>query len=165
MDNRKTSQGFAKFSIKTLVYVVMIVVAIVCATTAYSFGSQIFSNEGVDPKPGTDMTFTVDEGTSIESFGKTLEEFNVIKSSRVFTVQSYLYEVRKIKAGTYSFNTSQSNEEIFKIINAGPEEDKKEKETPSLDSLLQNINLGKKNKKKKGKDEDPFEFLGSVDDF
>jgi len=36
-----------------------------------------------------------------------------------------------------------------------------------LDSLLQNINLGKKNKnkKKKGKDEDPFEFLGSVDDF
>ena len=123
MDNRKTSQGFAKFSIKTLVYVVMIVVAIVCATTAYSFGSQIFSNEGVDPKPGTDMTFTVDEGTSIESFGKTLEEFNVIKSSRVFTVQSYLYEVR------YSFNTSQSNEEIFKIINAGPEEDKKETET------------------------------------
>ena len=113
MDNRKTSQGFAKFSIKTLVYVVMIVVAIVCATTAYSFGSQIFSNEGVDPKPGTDMTFTVDEGTSI----------------RVFTVQSYLYEVRKIKAGTYSFNTSQSNEEIFKIINAGPEEDKKETET------------------------------------
>ena len=95
MDNRKTSQGFAKFSIKTLVYVVMIVVAIVCATTAYSFGSQIFSNEGVDPKPGTDMTFTVDEGTSIESFGKTLEEFNVIKSSRVFTVQSYLYEVKK----------------------------------------------------------------------
>ena len=87
MDNRKTSQGFAKFSIKTLVYVVMIVVAIVCATTAYSFGSQIF------------------------------------------TVQSYLYEVRKIKAGTYSFNTSQSNEEIFKIINAGPEEDKKETET------------------------------------
>ena len=74
MDNRKTSQGFAKFSIKTLVYVVMIVVAIVCATTAYSFGSQIFSNEGVDPKPGTDMTFTVDEGTSIEIFGKTLEQ-------------------------------------------------------------------------------------------
>ena len=120
---------FQIYSIKTLVYVVMIVVAIVCATTAYSFGSQIFSNEGVDPKPGTDMTFTVDEGTSIESFGKTLEEFNVIKSSRVFTVQSYLYEVRKIKAGTYSFNTSQSNEEIFKIINAGPEEDKKETET------------------------------------
>lgn len=40
-------------------------------------------------------------------------------------------------------------------------------EAPTLDSLLQSINLGngKKNKKKKGQDEDPFEFLGSVDDF
>lgn len=40
-----------------------------------------------------------------------------------------------------------------------------EKSAPTLDSLLQSINLGKKNKKKKGQDEDPFEFLGSVDDF
>ena len=58
--------------------------------------------------------------------------------------------------------TLESNPEMLSLE---PEEDKKEKETPSLDSLLQNINLGKKNKKKKGKDEDPFEFLGSVDDF
>ncbi len=40
-----------------------------------------------------------------------------------------------------------------------------EKEAPTLDSLLQSINIGRKNKKKKGQDEDPFEFLGSVDDF
>ena len=44
---------------------------------------------------------------------------------------------------------------------------KKEKEAPTLDSLLQSINKGGKKKKKKGQqeDEDPFEFLGSVDDF
>lgn len=36
---------------------------------------------------------------------------------------------------------------------------------PTLDSLLQNMNLNKKKKKAKGQDEDPFEFLGSVDDF
>lgn len=41
----------------------------------------------------------------------------------------------------------------------------KVKEAPTLDSLLQSINIGRKNKKKKGQDEDPFEFLGSVDDF
>lgn len=41
------------------------------------------------------------------------------------------------------------------------------KETPTLDSLLQSMNIGGRNKKKKkkGQDEDPFEFLGSVDDF
>lgn len=45
-----------------------------------------------------------------------------------------------------------------------PEEEEK-KEAPTLDSLLQSINLGKKNKKKEKQNEDPFEFLGSVDDF
>lgn len=45
------------------------------------------------------------------------------------------------------------------------EPEKKTDEAPTLDSLLQNMNLGKKKKKKKGQDEDPFEFLGSVDDF
>lgn len=46
-----------------------------------------------------------------------------------------------------------------------PEPKEKVKEAPTLDSLLQSINIGKKNKKKKGQDDDPFEFLGSVDDF
>ncbi|MFR6563446.1 MAG: hypothetical protein ACLUR5_17225 [Eubacterium ventriosum] len=43
MDNRKTSQGFAKFSIKTLVYVVMIVVAIVCAAQRHIVLAHRFS--------------------------------------------------------------------------------------------------------------------------
>ncbi len=47
-----------------------------------------------------------------------------------------------------------------------PVESKMEsKESPTLDSLLQSMNMSKKNKSKKGQDEDPFEFLGSVDDF
>lgn len=39
------------------------------------------------------------------------------------------------------------------------------KDVPTLDSLLNSMNMTKKKKEKKGQDEDPFEFLGSVDDF
>lgn len=39
------------------------------------------------------------------------------------------------------------------------------KEAPTLDALLQSMNMSSKKKKKKGQEEDPFEFLGSVDDF
>lgn len=39
------------------------------------------------------------------------------------------------------------------------------KEAPTLDSLLQSMNMSSKKNKKKGQEEDPFEFLGSVDDF
>ncbi|MCH5252131.1 MAG: DivIVA domain-containing protein [Lachnospiraceae bacterium] len=41
----------------------------------------------------------------------------------------------------------------------------KSKDAPTLDSLLQSMNMSSKKKKKKGQEEDPFEFLGSVDDF
>ncbi|MCH5265631.1 MAG: DivIVA domain-containing protein [Lachnospiraceae bacterium] len=41
-----------------------------------------------------------------------------------------------------------------------------EKKAPTLDSLLESMNMSSKKKKKKGQEEeDPFEFLGSVDDF
>lgn len=129
MNDRKTSQGFAKVSINLLKYVVMVVIIVVCATAAFNFGTQVFSTEGVDEDPGTDMTFTVAEGTTIKEFGKTLEEFRVIKDSTVFQVQALVYEVKTIKPGTYTFNTSKGSEEIFKTIISGPEEDKKEVET------------------------------------
>ena len=41
----------------------------------------------------------------------------------------------------------------------------KKDDSPTLDALLQSMNMGGKNKKKKGEEDDPFEFLGSVDDF
>ncbi|WP_302625642.1 endolytic transglycosylase MltG [uncultured Eubacterium sp.] len=127
MNNRKTSQGFAKVSIKMLKYVVMVVVIVICATAAFNFGSKIFNSEGMEPEPGTDMTFTIEDGTTIKSFGKTLEEYGVIGDADVFVVQSYVYSVKKIKPGTYSFNTSWNGEEIFKTLSAGPEEDKQDK--------------------------------------
>ena len=129
MNNRKTSQGFANVSIKMLKYIVMVIIIVVCATAAFNFGSKIFNSNGVEEEPGTDMTFTVDKGTTIKQFGKTLEEYGVIEDANAFVVQSYIYTVKTIKPGTYTFNTSWTGEEIFKTISAGPEENKKEDTT------------------------------------
>lgn len=128
MNNRKTSEGFAKVSIKVLKYVVMIVVAIFFATAAYNFGTEIFSSEGMEKDPGTDMTITVEDGMTIKELGETLEEYQIIKDSKIFQIQSYIYQVNSVTPGTYTFNTSESNEEILKIISAGPEEGTEEKE-------------------------------------
>ena len=129
MNNRKTSQGFVNVSIKMLKYIVMVIIIVVCATAAFNFGSKIFNSNGVEEEPGTDMTFTVDKGTTIKQFGKTLEEYGVIEDANAFVVQSYIYTVKTIKPGTYTFNTSWTGEEIFKTISAGPEENKKENTT------------------------------------
>lgn len=123
MDERKTSQGFAKVSVQVLKYVIMVVVAVVCATTAYNFGAKIFSVETMEMTPGTDMSFNFDEGTTIKQVGEILEEYRVIKDAKIFSVQSYVYSVKEIIPGTYLFNTSQTSEEIFKTIAEGPIED------------------------------------------
>lgn len=129
MNNRKTSQGFANISVKILKYVVMVIIIVVCASAAFNFGSKIFNSEGMEAEPGTDMTFTVKEGTTIKQFGETLTEYGVIDDANAFVVQSYVYSVKEIKPGTYTFNTSWNGEEIFKTISAGPEEDKQENST------------------------------------
>lgn len=125
MNNRKTSQGFANISLKILKYVVMIIVAVIFATSAFDFGSKVFYSQGMEPSPGTDMTFTVEKDTTIKELGEMLEEYGVIEDAGVFRVQSMVHNVKSIEPGTYSFNTSQNGEEIFKVITAGPEENKK----------------------------------------
>lgn len=126
MNKSNTSKGFANISIKICKYVIMVVIIVVCATAAFNFGSSIFNSEGVDPAPGTDMTLTIKEGTTIDELAKTLEEYGVIEDTLIFKVQSYIYDTKSVKPGTYIFNTSQSSEEIYEIIKEGPQEDKKD---------------------------------------
>jgi UPF0755 protein len=129
MEQNKSSRSFAKVSLKILKYVILATIAIICATTSYRFGKQIFSDEGVERAPGTDMTYTVSKGTTINELGDELEELGIINSGNVFKVQSYLYDVHSVKPGTYNFNTSYGAEEIFRIISEGPNEDKEEATT------------------------------------
>lgn len=127
MDKSNTSKGFANVSVKICKYVIMVVVIVICATAAFNFGSSIFNSEGVDPSPGTDMPVTVQEGTTIDDLADTLEEYGIIKDTTIFKIQSYVYDTKSIKPGTYIFNTSQSGEQIYEIIKEGPEEKKEDK--------------------------------------
>lgn len=129
MNNSNTSKGFASVSIKICKYVFMVIIIVMCATWAYNFGTDIFYSEGMDPAPGTDMTLTVKKGTTISELADTLEEYGVIDDKFVFKVQSYVYNTKSIEPGTYIFNTSASGEQIFEVINEGPQENKKENET------------------------------------
>ncbi len=119
------SQGAAKAGFKFFKYFIMILILVVCATIAFRFGSAVFSNDGVEDAPGTDLTVSVPKGTSISQLGDMLEEYNIISDSNVFGVQAWLYGVDKVKPGTYSFNNSKGGEDIFKIINGGPNTNKK----------------------------------------
>lgn len=108
---------------------VAFIILIYCGTAAYHFGMEIFSGEGVEAYPGTDLTIEVAEGTSMKELGKELEEYGVVKNSTVFYVQSLIYEVKRVVPGTYTFNTSHSGDKILATVTAGPAEQQEETTT------------------------------------
>ena len=116
MVRRKTSEGFARVMSKVLKYLVMFVVIYYFAAAAFVFGRQLFTDKGAAPAPGMDMTIEVTKNTSIKDFAKTLEEYGIINDDKVLWVQSFIYEVKVVKPGTYTFNTSDNGEEILKVI-------------------------------------------------
>ena len=129
MVKRKTSEGFARVMSKVLKYLVMFVVIYYFAAAAFVFGRQLFTDKGAAPAPGMDMTIEVTKNTSIKDFAKTLEEYGIINDNKVLWVQSFIYEVKVVKPGTYTFNTSDNGEEILKVIKSEGKTDEEETTT------------------------------------
>ena len=129
MVRRKTSEGFARVMSKVLKYLVMFVVIYYFAAAAFVFGRQLFTDKGAAPAPGMDMTIEVTKNTSIKDFAKTLEEYGIINDEKVLWVQSFIYEVKVVKPGTYTFNTSDNGEEILKVIKSEGKTDEEETTT------------------------------------
>lgn len=129
MVRRKTSEGFARVMSKVLKYLMMFVVIYYFAAAAFVFGRQLFTDKGAAPAPGMDMTIEVTKNTSIKDFAKTLEEYGIINDDKVLWVQSFIYEVKVVKPGTYTFNTSDNGEEILKVIKSEGKTDEEETTT------------------------------------
>lgn len=129
MVRRKTSEGFARVMSKVLKYLVMFVVIYYFAAAAFVFGRQLFTDKGAAPAPGMDMTIEVTKNTSIKDFAKTLEEYGIINDDKVLWVQSFIYEVKVVKLGTYTFNTSDNGEKILKVIKSEGKTDEEETTT------------------------------------
>jgi len=125
---RKTSAGFFKTVLRITVYIVLLIILFYAGKTAYTYGQELFSDKGMAEAPGTDVTIDIAAGTSMKSLGGILEEYGIVKDSRIFYVQSFIYEVSEIAPGTYTFNTSQSAETILNIVRNGPNGDGTEEE-------------------------------------
>ena len=105
---------------KFFVYSVAVVILIYCSIAAFHLGTEIFSKEGVEEVPGTEMTIEIAQGTSLKELGEKLEEYGIVRNSIVFFIQTKIYEVKSVKPGTYTFNTSDSGDKIIEKLEAGP---------------------------------------------
>ena len=61
-------------------------------TFAFTFGRQIYSEEGITAAPGKDVAVVVSEGESTKEIAQMLKQFGLISDPYVFLVQERLSE-------------------------------------------------------------------------
>ncbi len=96
---------------------------------AFTFGRQIYSEEGITAAPGKDVAVVVSEGESTKEIAQMLKQFGLIEDPRVFLVQERLSKYHgQIQPGNYVLNTSQSGNQMIAIL-SGHGEESESKET------------------------------------
>lgn len=128
---------------------------------------ELYSTRMSQPKEDDLDILTADTIDLSSSIQKIKEQENTIQKPQKAKTKEVedalvLEPVDAVVTEPMDLQPVQPKQTAAEVLEPKPESTK---EAPTLDSLLQSISIGKKNKKKKGQDEDPFEFLGSVDDF
>lgn len=124
MENDKTADkgydfllGALSGLLRILIMIMLVVILLFAARTAYAFGYRIFNEVPMEAAPGTDVTVTIRNGWSVRDIGAELKDKGVIGDVLVFMVQERLSEAHgKLEPGTYILNTSQTSGEIFAIL-------------------------------------------------
>lgn len=83
---------------------------------AYSFGYQVVAQEALSRPPGKDVAVTLDNGMTGEELAELLEEKGLVRDAKVFYVQLLFSEKHQLKKGSYLLNTSQTPEEMLKVL-------------------------------------------------
>lgn len=115
MSLKRTSENMMRISIKICVYTLLVICMVFLATKGYMFGQAIFSNDGYETTPGTDVVVTISGKESKMEVAAMLTEKGVVEDKIVFYIQSLLYEAKYIP-GEYTLNSSLSGEDIVEIL-------------------------------------------------
>lgn len=99
------------------IMILVVVVVLRTGRTAYDLGYRIFTEPAVEEAPGQDVTVRVGKGMSSLELGNLLEEKKLVDNGMLFMIQlKVLGYDDKLKAGTYTLNTSQTAKEMMQII-------------------------------------------------
>lgn len=115
---KNTSVGMMKVSIKIFIYTMLVITMVFFATTGYDFGKAVFSDEGSQKAPGTDVSVTIEKGFGRMDVAELLYNKGIVENKMVFYVQTLLYCEKEsdLIAGVYVINTSMSGEEIVELL-------------------------------------------------
>lgn len=126
MGKKKKSTGFRatmfslKGVLKIVVYLIILVVIINICKGAFSFGYKVFHQEPIASGTGQDVVVEIPVGASAGDIGELLEDNGLIEDGKLFVLQELLSNYHdKLQSGTFTLNTSQTVDEMIRILGGG----------------------------------------------
>ena len=100
-----------------VVAVAVIILGYLIASKAYNFGYRLFAEKPMSLAPGIEKVVVIEEDMSLRDVAKMLERGGVIRDAGIFKVQNkFSHYSSSFEAGTYTLNTSMTNEEIMAVL-------------------------------------------------
>lgn len=120
---KKTGRGYrnaifgASAILRFLVAVLVVVVLIFLARTAYRYGYSVFNETAMEKAPGNDVEVVIPEGSGAREIGAILKEKGLIQEPGVFWLQERFSAWHgKLTGGVYVLNTSMTPSEMMAVM-------------------------------------------------
>ena len=130
MNVNKALIAFIKAGIAVIFILLIIYMAMHFSGVGFDFGYRIFTESAVDKAPGTDVVVQIKDDMSAAEIGEMLEEKGLVRDAKLFELQLKLSAYsKKVKAGMYTLNTSQTAKDMIVIMSGDTVESTEETQT------------------------------------
>ena len=127
MKDSRITLNILSSSLNVLVMVLIVLVLLKAGEVAYEMGFRVFTEPAMDASPGRDVAVRVEKEMSGLELGSVLEEKKLVDNGVLFAIQLRLSAYAgKLKAGTYTLNTSQTAVEMIRLLAGEGTEDTEE---------------------------------------
>lgn len=127
MKDSRITLNILSSSLNVLVMVLIVFVLLKAGEVAYEMGFRVFTEPAMEASPGRDVAVRVEKEMSGLELGSVLEEKKLVDNGVLFAIQLRLSAYAgKLKAGTYTLNTSQTAVEMIRLLAGEGTEDTEE---------------------------------------
>ena len=127
MKDSRITLNILSSSLNVLVMVLIVFVLLKAGEVAYEMGFRVFTEPAMDASQGRDVAVRVEKEMSGLELGSVLEEKKLVDNGVLFAIQLRLSAYAgKLKAGTYTLNTSQTAVEMIRLLAGEGTEDTEE---------------------------------------
>lgn len=124
MTLKKIVFKIVSISFSILVMLLIVIGLIQLGTLCFNFGHRVFMEPPVAEAPGTDISVEVTSDMSEHDIGMMLKDKGLVRDGNLFYAQLKLSAYSgKLRAGTYTLNTSTSARDMMAVMATVPVDD------------------------------------------